>query len=126
MTDCNKWTKNKCTSITLFAMYVELTSSTERNLGKLRKIFNIGIVMVHHSSQTKAQINDGLLYSFTCLESCSSQSLYRVKNLRASSMLSLNPQLASFTLMMIWRSGTVMATERNLSFRFSGSSWRPA
>lgn len=65
-------------------------------------------------------------FGLTCLDSCSSHSLYSVKNLRASSTLSMKPQLANFTLMMIWRSGTIMATQRKLIFRFSGSSWRPA
>lgn len=40
--------------------------------------------------------------------------------------LSLKPQLASLTRIIICRSGTIMATERNIIFRFSGSSWRPA
>ncbi len=62
----------------------------------------------------------------TCLESCSSHSLYRVKNFLASSILSIKPQLASFTLIMICLSGTIIATERKLIFRFSGSSCLPA
>lgn len=61
----------------------------------------------------------------TCLVSCSSQSLYSVKNLRARVMFSRKPQDASLTLMIIWRSGTIIATFRNWIFRFSGSSWRP-
>ena len=62
----------------------------------------------------------------TCLDSCSSQSLYRVKNFLAKVTLSIKPQLASFTRMMICLSGTIIATVRNWILRFSGSSWRPA
>lgn len=62
----------------------------------------------------------------TCLESCSSHSLYKVKNFLARVTLSIKPQLASFTRMMICRSGTIIATVRNWIFRFSGSSCLPA
>ena len=30
------------------------------------------------------------------------------------------------TFIMIWKSGTIIATPRNNAFKFSGSSWRPA
>ena len=62
----------------------------------------------------------------TCLESCSSQSLYKTKNFWARITFSWKPQLASFTLIMICLSGTIMATVLNCTFKFSGSSWRPA
>lgn len=38
---------------------------------------------------------------FTCFVSCSSHSLYNVKNFLARVMFSRKPQLASFTRMMI-------------------------
>lgn len=41
-------------------------------------------------------------------------------------MFSKNPQLASFTLMIIWRSGTIIATVLNWIFKFSGNSFLPA
>lgn len=62
----------------------------------------------------------------TCFDSCSSHSLYSVKNFLARTTLAMKPQLANLTRIMIWRSGTIIATERKLIFKFSGSSCRPA
>ena len=78
------------------------------------------------SISTRINTSPTLHDVITCLESCSSHSLYRVKNFRLSTWLSRKPALASLTLMMMARSGTIMATVLNWIFRFSGSSWRPA
>ena len=69
---------------------------------------------------------DMLMINLTCLVSCSSQSLYKVKNFLDSGTLVWKPQAASFTLIIICLSGTIIATVLKLIFRFSGNSCRPA
>lgn len=65
-------------------------------------------------------------YRLTCLVNCSSHSLQSVKNFCARMTFLMKPEEASLTRMMICRSGTIMATVRNMIFKFSGNSCRPA